>query len=185
MEVVDMRRLWPLMALLACGGTAETPEAAEETCGVGLNPGQCPPDEALLDPAGSQVHLSDWEGERMLLVGSSTWCGACARFMASLNETLDGPPEGFEVINVLVQGVDGYAAGVDDAVEWRDQLGLEFPVLADNTAVWSDAWDHAGEDHDHRHHSYTVIDESFHIDWHVDETREITPDDLIEAASGP
>jgi peroxiredoxin len=86
---------------------------------------------------GGLVSLSDFEGEKVVLVNVwATWCGPCVVEMPSMQrlyESLEG--EDFEILAV---SVDAPAGQVDvggrpggDLRAFADELGLTFPILHD------------------------------------------------------
>jgi hypothetical protein len=56
--------------------TSTTDSVALATCEgpVGLNPGDCPPDmSTVLLSDGSQIDLNDFQGQRVVVLGTATW----------------------------------------------------------------------------------------------------------------
>ena len=86
---------------------------------------------------GGQVSLSDFEGEKVVLVNVwATWCGPCVVEMPSMQrlyESLEG--EDFEILAVSVDApsgqvdVGGRPGG--DLRAFADELGLTFLILHD------------------------------------------------------
>lgn len=69
------RHLFLFSVVAACA--AEPKEIivddAGETCTVGLDPADCPPDFTLDAAGGGSVTLSDHIGQRVIIIGTSNW----------------------------------------------------------------------------------------------------------------
>ena len=84
------------------------------------------PDFVLRDLAGNDVRLSDYRGETVLLNFWATWCGPCRLEMPAIEGRYQAFKE--DEFNVLAINFDES----EDAVrEFRDELGLSFPLLLD------------------------------------------------------
>lgn len=89
---------------------------------------------------GEQVSLSDFRGEKVLLVNVwATWCTPCVVEMPSMQrlyESLEG--EDFEILAVSVDArageVDAFGRPGGDLREFIEELGLTFPILHDPSA---------------------------------------------------
>jgi cytochrome c biogenesis protein CcmG/thiol:disulfide interchange protein DsbE len=98
-------------------------------------PGSVAPDFLVVDMAGDEVALSDYLGDKVLLVNLwATWCGPCVVEMPSMQrlyEALDG--EDFEILAISVDApfgqrdIGGRAGG--NLAEFTTSLGLTFPIL--------------------------------------------------------
>ena len=86
---------------------------------------------------GSEARLSDYVGEKVLLVNVwATWCGPCVVEMPSMQrlyERLEG--EDFEILAVSVDAplgqTDAFGRPGGDLEAFSDRLGLTFPILHD------------------------------------------------------
>ena len=93
------------------------------------------PPFTVTDLEGGEVRLSDYAGEKVLLVNVwATWCGPCVVEMPSMQrlyESLEG--EDFEILAVSVDArlgesdIAGRPGG--DLRAFADELGLTFPIL--------------------------------------------------------
>ena len=95
------------------------------------------PDFAYPSIEGEDVRLSDFLGEKVVLVNVwATWCGPCVVEMPSMQRLYDSlEGEDFEILAV---SVDALAGQLDiggrpggDLREFTDDLGLTFPILHD------------------------------------------------------
>ena len=95
------------------------------------------PDFAYASIDGEPVRLSDFRGDKVVLVNVwATWCGPCVVEMPSMQrlyDSLDG--EDFEILAV---SVDAPAGQLDfagrpggDLREFTEELELTFPILHD------------------------------------------------------
>jgi peroxiredoxin len=97
--------------------------------------GSIAPDFTVFALDGSEVNLSDYSGDKVVLVNVwATWCPPCVVEMPAMQrlyESLDG--EDFEILAVSVDAplgevdVAGRAGG--DLRAFSDELGLTFPIL--------------------------------------------------------
>jgi cytochrome c biogenesis protein CcmG/thiol:disulfide interchange protein DsbE len=95
------------------------------------------PDFTFASLDGGDVALSDFEGEKVILVNVwATWCAPCVTEMPSLQrlyEALEG--EDFEILAVSVdarQGEeDAFGRPGGDLRKFTDDLELTFPILHD------------------------------------------------------
>jgi len=93
------------------------------------------PDFRVAAVTGGEVSLSDFLGEKVLLVNVwATWCGPCVVEMPSMQrlyQALEG--EDFEILAVSVDaplgGVDVGGRPGGDLQAFADELGLTFPIL--------------------------------------------------------
>ncbi len=93
------------------------------------------PDFVVTAMDGSDVRLSDFLGEKVLLVNVwATWCGPCVVEMPSMErlyQSLEG--EDFEILAVSVDapfgGFDQGGRPGGDLQAFADELGLTFPIL--------------------------------------------------------
>lgn len=61
------------LMLAACGQPEPDAAPVADGCEVGLQPGQCPPDFTLTSAEGVDVTLSDLQGKRVVVLGTSNW----------------------------------------------------------------------------------------------------------------
>ena len=97
--------------------------------------GSVAPEFFAFDMHGDEVALSEYLGDKVLLVNVwATWCGPCVVEMPSMQrlyEALDG--EDFEILAISVDApfgqsdVGGRAGG--NLAEFTTSLGLTFPIL--------------------------------------------------------
>ncbi|MFA1822883.1 TlpA family protein disulfide reductase [Virgibacillus oceani] len=95
----------------------------------GTDVGNMAPDFGLETLDGEEVHLSDYQGERILLNFWATWCGPCREEMPDIQRL-------FEDKNVTVLGVNlTYSEGsIETVTDFVSQYKLEFPVLLDENS---------------------------------------------------
>lgn len=95
------------------------------------------PDFTFASIDGQQVTLSDFEGEKVVLVNVwATWCTPCVTEMPSMQrlyEALEG--EAFEILAVSVDAPLGQRDDLGNPGgnlgKFTDDLGLTFPILHD------------------------------------------------------
>ncbi len=68
--------------------------------GVAQRPGDAAPDFTLTDGAGAVVHLSDLQGEPVLLNFWATWCPPCADELPLFQEVADETPVTVLLVNM-------------------------------------------------------------------------------------
>jgi hypothetical protein len=64
------------LGLVACSGPVDKEVSVDpsgETCTVGLDPMDCPPDFTLDAVGGGSVTLSELVGQRVVIIGTSNW----------------------------------------------------------------------------------------------------------------
>lgn len=95
------------------------------------------PDFTVAALDGGQVSLSDYRGEKVVLVNVwATWCGPCVVEMPSLQRLYDSlEGEDFEILGVSIDAplgeVDVAGRPGGDLRTFADALGLTFPILHD------------------------------------------------------
>lgn len=89
------------------------------------------PDFVLKDQNGSDVHLSDFAGEKIVLsFHPLAWTSVCAEQMKSLEENVHT----FETVNTVAYGIS--VDSVPSKKAWAEHLGIE------KTRLLSDFWPH-------------------------------------------
>lgn len=89
-------------------------------------------DFALVDQHGETVHLHDFCDRTVLLATAGMWCGWCQDLAAEHEDWVQTwADDGFFVITLLHEDIDGQDPTVENLVEWADAFGLSTPVLAD------------------------------------------------------
>jgi thiol-disulfide isomerase/thioredoxin len=93
-------------------------------------PGQPAPDFALRSLDGKVIRLSDLRGRPVLINFWATWCGPCRAEMPDLQAVYAERKDDFVVLAVNSEGT-----GADNArqlaSDFRDELGLTFPIVLD------------------------------------------------------
>lgn len=84
------------------------------------------------------------------------------------------------LLNVVVEDASHQPAQVSDALLWREQFDLLWPVLADTEEAWVNAWGNANGG-TFIQHSYTVLDGDGVVRWRSDGYTAATEVDIIEA----
>jgi methylamine dehydrogenase accessory protein MauD len=108
--------------------------AHEEAEPAGPKIGEPGPEIMLPDLEGKHVSLEDFRGEETLVLFCSPECGFCQEMMPDLKEWEAAPPESAPKLLVVSDGT----------VEDNEAMGLDSPVVLDDTyAVW-DAFDVSG-----------------------------------------
>jgi len=97
------------------------------------------PEFTVLAMDGTAVRLSDFIGEKVLLVNVwATWCGPCLEEMPSMQRLYEAiDHEDFEILAVSVDArrgeVDSGGRPGGDLMAFADELGLTFPILHNPT----------------------------------------------------
>lgn len=93
------------------------------------------PEFVVTNMAGEEVALSDYLGEKVLLVNVwATWCGPCVVEMPSMQRLYDSlQGEDFEILAVSVDAPAGetdlFGREGGDLQAFADELDLTFPIL--------------------------------------------------------
>ena len=136
--------IW-LFTLFACVAEVGDPEVDPayfdyESDGTGA-PGEAMNPFVLPDANGDLVDYRRFLGDELVMDVAGVWCIPCREAAAesvALNAKLS--TQGASLATVLVQNVDAGPPSVDDAREWTDVHGLDYPVVADETQLWMDTW---------------------------------------------
>lgn len=98
--------------------------------------GQEAPDFALKSASGSNMRLSEYRGEVVMINFWATWCGPCRQEMPLLDDLYNRYQRvGFQLLGVNID---------DDsrrAMQMVEELGVNFPVLFDETKEVSRLYD--------------------------------------------
>jgi peroxiredoxin len=100
-------------------------------------PGSDAPDFAYASLDRGEIRLSDYLGEKVVLVNVwATWCGPCVVEMPSMQRLYDSlEGEDFEILAVSVDApagqADMFGRPGGDLRAFTDELGLTFPILHD------------------------------------------------------
>lgn len=89
--------------------------------------GQEAPDFALKSASGSNLRLSEYRGDVVMINFWATWCGPCRQEMPLLNDLYARYNRvGFSLLGVNIDDDSGRA------LEMAEELGVSFPVLFDD-----------------------------------------------------
>ena len=112
-----------VLALAAIAGAVSYPLAARAAPADGTSA----PDFALKELGGSNLRLSEYRGDVVVLTFWASWCGPCRGTLSDLNKLHDAVSEDETV--VLGVNIDGDARLAASVVE---SLDLLYPNLADS-----------------------------------------------------
>ena len=90
-----------------------------------------PDDFILNDLEGNPFRLSDTEGQLVVLHFFAPWCPNCQEEAPALNKIYDE----FRDQGVLVYGIATQAESIEQIKAFRDDYGVEHPILVDNGRV--------------------------------------------------
>jgi peroxiredoxin len=120
-----MKNFYRCLVVLVCALQLASCTRAGES---GTNPGDLAPDFSVRDLDGKPAKLSDYKGKVILLNFWASWCEPCLSEMPALERMYAKlRDKGFAVV----------AVGMDDTPtalkEFKDRLGLSFPILVDSS----------------------------------------------------
>ncbi|HYO89375.1 MAG TPA: cytochrome c biogenesis protein CcdA, partial [Candidatus Limnocylindrales bacterium] len=104
------------LASAAGGGAATTGTAV----------GSFAPDFTLTGDYGQTVQLSSLRGQPVLLNFWATWCGPCRIEMPAFEQAFQESGGALQILAVA------YGQTIDDIAEYRAEIGVTFPLLADD-----------------------------------------------------
>ena len=115
------------LALSACSdGDPGTNDTGADSANAGTEPDRSQQqrvDFALPDLGGTERHLSEWDGDLVLLNFWATWCPPCKKEMPLFQETFEAHRDaGFAVVAVAIDDLSA-------TQNFVDQFGIEFPIL--------------------------------------------------------
>jgi peroxiredoxin len=97
--------------------------------------GRPAPDFLLERSTGSELRLSDLQGQPVLLNFWASWCPPCREEMPAIVEQYERHKEGgLIVVGVNLQEPDAKIA------EFAEDFGMKFPVVIDRTGAVGDSW---------------------------------------------
>jgi peroxiredoxin len=110
--------------------------------GDGASEGDLLYDFELLDQNGNVVRLAQMLGSVLVVDASTRWCGPCNEAASTSMDLLArmqdlGPAW---IVTLLVQNINGLPATVDDAQEWAEMYGIEYPVVVDDNGQTAARW---------------------------------------------
>jgi len=146
----------------------------------GLAVGLLAPDFTLPDSDGTMVSLSDFRGQRVMVLGTSMWCPSCQELVEKIQEwTVNAAESDQRAISVLIEDATGDTADLEDARSWKESHGLTFPVLADVERAWSEIY--RGEAEEYPQRTYMVVDSSGVIVYLVQDGSRGRRSELVDA----
>jgi peroxiredoxin len=91
-------------------------------------------DFELLDDSGGTTRLYDHEGRVVLLAFGAGWCPECRVEAATIEAAIWSVyrEQGLSVLYLLLEDAAGGSVELGDLIDWRDGLGLSYPILADD-----------------------------------------------------
>ncbi len=135
--VVVVALIGAAIVLVQRAGRASDSQQATSGAGTGVLDARAPakgeraPDFALPDLDGAVVRLSDMRGRPVLVNFWATWCGPCKREMPDIQQAYAQANGAFVVLAVNAEGTSSELAR-RLARDFRDELGLTFPILLDS-----------------------------------------------------
>jgi len=105
---------------------------------IGLGEGDYAPDFTLETLAGEEVSLSDFRGEKKVMVNFwATWCPPCRAEMPDMQEMY----EEHDDIEILAVNLTETESSVEQVDVFADDFGLTFPILLDHDVAIADVYD--------------------------------------------
>lgn len=114
----------------------------EDYEGDGAQVGDFLYDFDLLDQHGNYARFAQMLGAVLIVDASTRWCGPCNEAAQTSMELLGrmrelGPTW---ITTLLVQDFNGLPATVNDAAEWADGYGIDYPVVVDDNGQTAASW---------------------------------------------
>ncbi|HEV4957781.1 TPA: thiol-disulfide oxidoreductase-associated lipoprotein SdbB [Streptococcus pneumoniae] len=137
--------LLSLVVLMACGEeetkkTQAAQQPKQQTTVQQIAVGKDAPDFTLQSMDGKEVKLSDFKGKKVYLKFWASWCGPCKKSMPELMELAAKPDRDFEILTVIVPGIQGEKT-VEQFPQWFQEQGYkDIPVLYDTKATTFQAY---------------------------------------------
>ncbi|WP_280771474.1 redoxin domain-containing protein [Salipaludibacillus daqingensis] len=115
---------------------SELPPIPEDE--IGLGEGDYAPDFTLENLEGEEVSLSDFRGEKKVMVNFwATWCPPCRAEMPDMQEMYEEHDD-IEILAINLTETEPSVGQVDD---FADDFGLTFPILLDHDVEIADVYD--------------------------------------------
>lgn len=99
----------------------------------GSGPGDLAPNFRALDQHEEEICFSQLLGHAIVLDFSTRWCAPCQEAAAESMEVLEQAREIIPTIigTVMSQNHQGQSPSLQDAAEWAEDFGLDYPVFVD------------------------------------------------------
>ena len=126
-----------LLGLVWIGISAKLPGTASVSGIPAPQAGFLAPDFTLPDHNGTEVTLSDFQGQAVLVNVWASWCSPCRQEMPAMQQIYQEYRErGFTILAVNATNQDNRA----DAEAFVAEMGLTFPILYDRDGLVSDLY---------------------------------------------
>lgn len=107
-------------------------QPAEGLVGEGWAVGDVPADFRLPDQHGDELALWQFYGDVVLVDVSTMWCAPCQDLAAGAESLYqDHVAEGFVMVTVLAEDVEGNPPDQSDLNAWGDAFGITAPIVGD------------------------------------------------------
>lgn len=94
---------------------------------TGVGAGNFAPDFTLIGDDGESYQLSDLRGSPVLLNFWATWCGPCRVEMPAFEQVFQDDSSPLKILAIA------YGQNSEDIAAYRSEMGLSFPLLADDS----------------------------------------------------